>query len=220
LTIASTNLARYNGIMTSIRLSPPRCGACCAFSLIELLITLAIIIILSVMLWGFGSRRNQLSKMQQCQANLQKVYISAQIYANEHDDWFPLDPNANTSEAALNSLVPKYCADARLFICPGSKDEVPDSDASLEQIRISYAYYMGRKQGDPTDPFLSDRQVDTRPKLAHAQVFSEDGKPPGNNHHKYGGVLLYSDGSARSIPADTPVALPTGRNVILLNPKP
>ena len=62
------------------------------FSLIEMLISLAIIIILFTMMFGFTSRKNQLTKKQKCLANLQKLHISLQIYANEHDDWFRATP--------------------------------------------------------------------------------------------------------------------------------
>lgn len=190
------------------------------FSLIEMLISLAIMIILFTMMFGFGSRRNQLTKKERCQANLQKLYISFQIYANEHADWFPRQTNAVTAEAALDVLVPRYAADATIFVCPGSKDKPLPPGASLQGGRISYAYYMGRRQVDAGLPLLSDRQVDTKPKVVHAQVFSDDGKKPANNHHKYGGAFLLCDGSTRASGPTAPMALPLGTNVVLLNPKP
>lgn len=196
---------------------PARAGG---FSLIEMLISLAIIIILFVMMFGFGSRKNQMTKKQKCQANLQKLYISLQIYANENADWFPRNTNAVTSEDALGVLVPQYAADATIFVCPGSKDKELPPGSSLQGGRISYAYYMGRKQTDAALPLMSDRQVDTKPKVAHTQVFSDDGKKPANNHHKYGGVFLFTDGNTELSSADAPIALPLGTNIVLLNPKP
>ena len=190
------------------------------FSLIEMLISLAIMLILFTMMFGFGSRRNQLTKKERCQANLQKLYISLQIYANEHADWFPRQTNAVTSEDALNVLVPRYAADASIFVCPGSKDKPLPPGAALQGGRISYAYYMGRRQADAGLPLMSDRQVDTKPKVVHTQVFSDDGKKPANNHHKYGGAFLLCDGSTRSSGPTAPMALPLGPNIVLLNPKP
>lgn len=206
--------------VASVSLRVPGVGCGRGFSLIELLISLAIVIILSTMLFGFGSRKNQLTKKQRCQANLQKIYISLQIYANEHGDWFPQRTNAVTAEDVLDVLVPQYAADPTVFICPGSKDSLLAPGTVLREARISYAYYMGRKPADGTLPLMSDRQIDTKPKVAHAQVFSDDGKKPANNHHKYGGVFLFCDGSTLQTPADTPGALPLGNNVVLLNPKP
>lgn len=190
------------------------------FSLIEMLISLAIIIILFTMMFGFTSRKNQLTKKQKCLANLQKLHISLQIYANEHDDWFPRHTNAVTSEDALAVLVPQYAADTTIFVCPGSKDKALAPGAVLANERISYAYYMGRRQSDAKLPLMSDRQVDTKPKVAGTQVFSDDGKKPANNHFKYGGVILFTDGSTEMSGVDAPVALPIGTNIVLLNPKP
>ncbi len=66
---------------------------------------------------------------------------------------------------------------------------------------------------------MSDQQIDTRPKPVGAQVFSTDGKKPGNNHHKYGGNLLYVDGRAEKISATTPYSLIATQGVVLLNPR-
>src|SRR5690606_2640371 len=163
---------------------------------------------------------NQKNQKQKCQTQLQKIFIGLQIYANEHANSFPVQTNATTSEVALAGLVPRYTADSTIFVCPGSKDKPLPPGTPLTAGRISYAYYMGRKQTDERLPLLSDRQVDTKPKVSHALVFSEDGSKPANNHHKYGGVFLFSDGSAEHFPAQTPIALPVGAGVTLLTPQP
>lgn len=213
----------YNQSMTSQRSgfpSPPPPVRRRAFSLIEMLISLAIILILFTMMFGFGSRQNQINQKQKCLTQLQKIYIGLQIYAHEHQNWFPRLTNATSSEPALAVLVPRYVADSTLFVCPGSKDQVLAPGTPLTAGRISYAYYMGRRQTDARLPLMSDRQIDTKPKVSHGQVFSEDGGKPANNHHKYGGVFLFSDGSTEQSPATAAMALPLGPNVVLLNPKP
>jgi prepilin-type N-terminal cleavage/methylation domain-containing protein/prepilin-type processing-associated H-X9-DG protein len=221
--VASVRSCRYNQAMTSHRRHHRgrtnlfRPGG---FSLIEMLISLAIMIILFTMMYGFGSKKNQLNKIQKCQANLQKIYISLQIYGNEHGDKFPVVTNAQTAEDALDLLVPRYSADNSIFICPGGKDGRLAPGTELKQGRISYAYYMGRRTTEEQSVLLTDRQVDSLAKKAWAQVFSDDGKKPANNHHKYGGNFLFCDGSARSVTWMTPIPLPLATNVVLLNPKP
>ncbi len=86
--------------------------------------------------------------------------------------------------------MPKYTADTSIFICPGGRDAQIPSGEPLRKHKISYAYYMGRRLDTPQALLMSDRQVDTQPKRAGEFVFSPDGKPPGNNHHKYGGNFL------------------------------
>jgi len=192
----------------------------CGFSLIEMLITLAIILILFTMMYGFGSKRNQMSQKKRCQGNLQKAYIGLQIYATEHDNQFPWVTNAATSEDPLDVLVPRYSADTGIFICPGSKDSALPPGESLRKGRISYSYYMGNKSDAAPAALLTDKQVNTNAKLAGEALFSDTGKMPGNNHHKYGGNVMFTDGSIRSSPSLAAFDLPMRTNVVLLNPKP
>src|SRR6516162_7999195 len=72
-----------------------------AFSLIELLVTMAIIIILTSLYWGSGSASRQKQAQKECRKNLQNIYIAMQIYANDHAGKFPDVPGARTSEEAL-----------------------------------------------------------------------------------------------------------------------
>ena len=100
------------------------------FSLIELLVTVALIAILSSMMYGFASSRHQRSQKELCADNLQKIYLALQIYANDYRDALPVVTNAQSSEAPLNLLVPRYSADTSIFICPGGRDaEIPSGVA-------------------------------------------------------------------------------------------
>src|ERR1051326_3019865 len=106
----------------SVKSPPETSRRRAGFSLIEMLITLALILIMSVMLYGFGSRSHQQQQKKACQKNLLKIYMALELFANEHDKFFPILPGADTAEGPLALLVPRYSADTSLFICPGSKD--------------------------------------------------------------------------------------------------
>jgi type II secretory pathway pseudopilin PulG len=193
------------------------------FSLIELLFTVALMIILSTMMYGFGSSRRQKSQKALCQDNLQKIYIALQIYAQDYHGHLPMVTNALTAEEPLDMLVPRYSADTSIFICPGGRDPALPPGVSLQKGKISYAYYMGRRLDDPQAaqwPLISDRQINTEAKQTGDQIFSETGRSPGNNHHKYGGNILMGDGTVLSSGPDSPCSLPIPAGVILLNPKP
>jgi competence protein ComGC len=190
-----------------------------AFSLVEMLVTLAIIIVLFVLMYGFGSKSHQQQQKIVCQKNLATILVALEIFAREHDGFFPVLTNALTSEEPLAQLVPKYTAMTEMFICPGSKDKrIPDGETFAKR-RISYAYYMGQRAESSAELLMSDQQIDTRPKPQGAQVFSTNGKKPGNNHHKYGGNLLYVDGRTEKISATTPFSLMPTQGVVLLNPR-
>jgi prepilin-type processing-associated H-X9-DG protein len=190
------------------------------FSLIELLVVCALLIVLTTMYWGFSSPNNQRRKITACQQNLQKIYVAMQIYANDSRGKFPVTAGARTSEEALDVLVPRYTADTSIFICPGSKDAPVPAGESIRKQRISYSYYMGQQVKEAREVLMSDRQIDTQSKSLDQYVFSETGKPPGNNHYKYGGNFLFCDGSAESSPPRVPFSLTVTQGVVLLNPKP
>lgn len=198
------------------RVNHPRGG----FSLIELLVVLALMLVLMTMYYGAGSPSHQSRMKKSCEQNLLKIYVAMEIYANDSHGNFPRATGARTSEEVLDVLVPRYTADTAIFTCPGSKDSSLPAGESFRKAKISYAYYMGRRPIDKIEPLMSDRQVDTEPKKTGDVVFSTTGKMPGNNHHSYGGNILFCDGRVEASPNKLPFPLGVPTNVELLNPKP
>lgn len=188
------------------------------FSLLELLVTVAIILILTTLYFGPNASGKQQALKRVCQKNLEKIFVSMEIYANEHGGRFPQKTAARTSEEALAVLIPKYTSDTSAFICPGSSDSALSPGEPFGSRKISYAYYMGRSLTNSTQVLMSDRQVDTASKTAGQAIFSTDGKPPGNNHRKFGGNLLFADGHTETTGAAAPFALPLTNGEVLLNP--
>ena len=184
------------GRRTSRRLTVPREGPPCAatappwegsppaFSLIELLCVVALLV----------------------------------IYANAQGGKFPDLPGAQTSEGPLDLLVPKFTVQTASFICPGTHDSALPSGESFRNRTISYAYYMGR-HADDGQVLMTDRQVDTNSKTAGQPLFSISGRPPGNNHGRAGGNLLFSDGHVQSTPGPAPCSLVLTQGLVLLNPR-
>ena len=194
-------------------------GARRAFSLIELLITTALILTLFVMTHGSRTKSRNLRQMQQCSRNLQSVFVALDIYANEHGGVFPVVTNAPSSEVALAVLVPRYTSITSAFICPGSGDPELPGGESFEHRKISYAYYMGRRRTEAAEPLMTDEQVDVSAKTAGRPLFSQNGKGPGNNHKEKGGNLLYADGRVQTSKPTAPQPLLLSEGVTLLNPK-
>jgi len=190
------------------------------FSMIELLAVIAIILILTMLLWGGRGSGRQRQQQKTCQKNLQKIFLAMEIYTRDHAGKFPFVAGARTSEEALDLLVPRYTVDTGSFVCPGSTDSTPTGGEPLSRHRISYAYYMGRRATDTSDALLSDEQVDTLAKAAGQPAFSATGKGPGNNHAKSGGNFLFVDGRVEHSPAAARFSLMLTQGVVLLNPKP
>jgi type II secretory pathway pseudopilin PulG len=191
-----------------------------AFSLLEMLITLVLIIIMFVMLYGRGASGQALARKKKCQKNLQDMHVALQIFANDRDGLLPMLNGAKTSEPVLGQLVPKYISVSAPFVCPASSDSALPEGEPISERKISYAYYMGRRATDANEVLVSDAQINTLAKGKGEPVFSADGKKPGNNHHKYGGNFLFVDGRLEMGNAKAPFPLPLTNGVILLNPKP
>src|SRR4026208_1617771 len=101
-----------------------------AFSLLEMLITIVLIIIMFVMLYGHGAGGQQLARKRKCQKNLQDLHVALQIFANDRDGLLPTLTGAITSEPVLAQLVPKYISLRGAFICPASKDSsLPEGES-------------------------------------------------------------------------------------------
>jgi prepilin-type processing-associated H-X9-DG protein len=196
-----------------------RSSTSAAFSLIELLVVVAVLIILTTLYWNHGpSKRDR--ELLSCRHNLEKIYLAMQIYANDNAGKFPVTTNALTAEDALAPLVPHYTSDTSIFLCPASGDSPLPDGKSFRDWKISYAYYMGRQLTEPGQALMSDEQINTLSKNTGATVFSDTGKPPGNNHGKGGGNFMMCDGSVISSAGNAPISLILMPPVVLLNPKP
>jgi len=215
--LGQSPLARANHLR-QLRSAAPDLRA--GFSLIELLVVLAVLVVISTLYFGFSSPNHQRNQKKNCEQHLQKIFLALEIYANDHAGMFPASANAKTSEEPLDLLAPRYTADTAIFICPGSKDSPLPAGEGLRSNKISYAYYMGRRSGDASAALMSDAQVNTNAKSAGDQVFSTTGKPPGNNHHQHGGNVMFGDGRVERSPVRLEFSLVVTQGVWLLNPKP
>ncbi|MFN7141876.1 MAG: hypothetical protein ACK4UN_21355, partial [Limisphaerales bacterium] len=148
------------------------------------------------------------------------IYSAISVYASDNNAR-PYVADAKTSEEPLSLLVPRSTTVTEIFICPGSKDSALPPAEPFASRRISYAYYMGWDiDAEPTTPLISDRQVNSQPKIVGQPLFSEDGKGAGGNHHKYGGKILFNSGEIMKSGTNSKFDLSFPANVVLLNPKP
>ena len=109
----------------------PPASTTAAFTLLELIVTLAVIGILAGMLLPALSRAKSKSKGAKCQANLRQIATASQLYADENHDTFALlVKNGRTNSLGLyansgfiwwtKTLTP-YAGNARVYQCPAQK---------------------------------------------------------------------------------------------------
>ena len=190
------------------------------FSLVELLVVMAIVLVLYAAIYGPSSASGQAKRRAQCVRQLQQMHQMLTLFAGEHDGAFPA-ARGSTSEGALSQLVPLYTTDTSVFICPGSGHAALPGAQPFVDRRISYAYCAGlRRDADPAALLVADALADTRPKLVGDTLFSTTGAAPGHNHRTAGGNILFVDGHVETPGAIAPRALPLPPGATLLNPKP
>lgn len=199
---------------------PRRVAGSRAFSLVELLIVLCIMLIVVWMGWKGHLVERAKQRRAQCARNLGGQYVALLTYANEHEGRFPQATNAVTSDEPLSLLIPTYTAQTEFWICPASGDRKLPQARPFAGRRISYAYYMGWQRDSPPDSILvTDEQIDTLAKIQHQLAFSSDGLAPANNHGPDGGNYLRVDGGQGWSPSHAAVNFPRPDHITLLNPK-
>lgn len=92
------------------------------FTLVELLVVVAIIAILASMLMPALSRAREAGRRAVCASNLRQVGMSLQMYADESDGHFPnvqaMDCHGGTLMFRGNAMFPEYLTDLRVLLCP------------------------------------------------------------------------------------------------------
>lgn len=73
-----------------------------AFTLVELMVVLAIIALLSALIFGAISSIREGNKRGSCQSNLNQIYAAMRLYAQDNDEQFPYR-NAGNAPSSANS---------------------------------------------------------------------------------------------------------------------
>jgi prepilin-type N-terminal cleavage/methylation domain-containing protein len=192
-----------------------------AFSLIELLCVMGILLVLFALSFGVGGRDRQRVRQEECRANLMLVHQALRIAATDHAERYPATNGAASSDVVLQGLVPRYSSRVDIFRCPGrTRDPFTGGSATTKHFRNHFAYAMGRTTADGAEDWLlSDEQVDTRPKRPGDPLFADKDDGIGSNHGAHGGSALFCDGHAEASPprAKFAVSLPPGGAI--LNPR-
>ncbi len=83
-----------------------------AFTLIELVVTIAMICVLAAILFPVFARARELARSTTCQNNLRQIWLALQFYAEDHAGRLP------PGQDDLSPLVPRYLPDPMVFECP------------------------------------------------------------------------------------------------------
>lgn len=135
-----------------------------AFTLIELVISLAIIAALAALFLAAVSKAKSRAQSTLCRNNLRQIGLSVRAYAEGPDGRLPAVPDASVSPNAL-SLAELLDTSESLFTCPADrrrqKGEVLNSyvwNGALNGRRIYWSITDRLRKPDTIEPMLWDWQ--------------------------------------------------------------
>jgi len=114
------------------------------FTLVELLITLAIIgLLISIVLPAVGRSRDK-AKLTLCRAHLRNVGMGTLIYANNNYTHLPVDQKLDNPHRGLIALLsePNYIGPRENYYCPSESERALSfSEENFRAGNIGYFYY-------------------------------------------------------------------------------
>ena len=128
-----------------------------AFSLVELLVVIALIVlVVSLVIPALGRARDQ-ANIVACRANLRSLALACLAYASEHDSVLPTGATVNNPHSDLISMLSTgdYLDIMETYYCPSeTRPELRCCEQNFKAGNISYFYYSFTQR--PTDRHLSN----------------------------------------------------------------
>lgn len=180
-----------------------------AFTLVELLIVIAVIGILASIMVPWLARARDSARIASCGSNLHQIVNSLFCYARNNERlMLPCSLAGSTSHDDMSLLVPQYAPDINVFRCPASQYDFP-----TEREHINYKTSLRHIYGDRAQlsyEYPGEYRITLRrrvdPKLAFL-VYDDDGRGANKQtdldaHAPYGGNMSFIDGRVTWIDAD------------------
>ena len=114
------------------------------FTLVELMVVIAIIGILAAFLAPGAMRLREKARRNKCQNNLKQIFYAISAYRDDHNEQYP---------TSLDQLYDSYVDDLEVFKCPSSAHAVPATPSAGD-----YEYRSGLSPASKsTEPLVEDK---------------------------------------------------------------
>jgi prepilin-type N-terminal cleavage/methylation domain-containing protein/prepilin-type processing-associated H-X9-DG protein len=182
-----------------------------AFTLVEMLVVIAIIGILAGLLLPALSRSQMRAKRVWCESNLRQSGIAFQIFAHDHDSKFPMAVSTNNggslefTRSGNLTNVPLYFASRhfqtlansldtpKILICPADLRLPARNFSALQNSNVSYFVSVDADYNKPMSVLAGDGNLASLPSLAGFR--SEGGVRLRwtREQHQFKGNVLFAD---------------------------
>lgn len=127
-----------------------------AFTLIELLIAIAILAVLAAVLMPVFLQAKESARRATCASNFHQAHVSVGIYLGDYDDYFmpvnqqPSPARAGSPDRTWVQILLPYARTFSIFRCPSDKSDMRNPDATFDQDLIPgdpySAYYTASRK--------------------------------------------------------------------------
>ncbi len=158
------------------------------FTLVELLVTIAIIAVIGGMLMPALSRAREKSRRAHCMSNLRQISLGLAMYADEHRDFLPYSTVEPGKSQSHLRMIYNEVPNPRAFVCISDQTKkIGTNVKTLGAENVSYAYVTGlRWHRTPDSVVVADRGLTGS---AVGSLWAED-----SPHQIAGGNVVYADG--------------------------
>ena len=174
------------------------------FTLVELLVVVAIIAILAAILFPVFAQSREKARASACFANYHQIGMAVQMYAGDFDGDTP--PDGGSFSGIITDCVP-YIHNANIFICPDDFDRAREGRPGTYRMA---SLYQGKPINcgwpDPystTTPPAVTRSVSTTLLYEAEQDFAQAPINP-TYRHSGGTQVLYFDGHTKWVKGSGP----------------
>ena len=177
-----------------------------AYTLVELLMVIAIIAVLAAILFPAFARARENARRASCQSNLKQISMGAMQYIQDYDEHFPLGlttEGLNSYSTSFDLLQP-YLKSPQVGICPSDTDppsvnlHLPGSKpvSYTANVRVTTAPFLGE---DPPPSIAAVGQSARLPLIWDAVNTSMDPLPDVKvmRRHMDGANCLFADGHVK-----------------------
>ena len=97
-----------------------------AFTLVEILVILAVIGILATLVFAMFARVREGGRRAACESNLHQIGLALQQYTGDYNGFYPLTPSDWTGKPKWSDRIHPYLKSSQVFDCPSYSEHYPD----------------------------------------------------------------------------------------------